>query len=273
MKKLMIAVVAAAAMIGIAFGAPETEKGTETLEQESGNWNNWRLTIGGFGRGNMRAKIPGMGSERVTAYGVDLDLQYNVWQNRNFNLWAGIGGTFCPRQKMSDSFGKTTSQSEHQDYPGSYATYDFYYTETSRADVELGYGEFRMMMVPEWKVTDSFALGARVGVAFDWINTKCSYRNNWAWNSVFDINIPGMIHDVDYDGDRGGSSASDTRTEFAAQAILGLQATYMFTDWVGLYANFDWRLGGETDFDMGNAGKVTVDMSGWYWGAGVVVSF
>jgi len=47
----------------------------------------------------------------------------------------------------------------------------------------------------------------------------------------------------------------------------------MFTDWIGLYGNFDWRLGGETKFQCADAGEVSLNMSGWYWGAGVVVSF
>lgn len=268
MKKLMVAVMAIAT-VGVAFAAEDPVE----LEREEGLANNWRLTIGGFGRGHMQSKIRGFGSERVTAYGVDLDLQYNVWQNRDFNLWAGIGGTFCPRQKMSGSYKASSSRSEHEVSDDGYTTYDFNYSEAARADVELGYGECRLMLVPEWKVTDSFALGARVGVAFDWINAKCSTRRNWAWNSTFDLNIPGLMHDVDEDSDSGSSSHSDTQTEFAAQAILGVQATYMFTDWIGLYGNFDWRLGGDTDFNMGGSQKLTVDMSGWYWGVGAVVSF
>jgi len=32
-------------------------------------------------------------------------------------------------------------------------------------------------------------------------------------------------------------------TKFASQAILGVQATYQFTDTFGLYAACDWRLG------------------------------
>ena len=98
-------------------------------------------------------------------------------------------------------------------------------------------------------------------------------RQDWNWNQHTVIDIPPYVHEVIDLGDAGSSGFSDSQTEFAAQAILGLQATYMFTDWVGLYANFDWRLGGETDFKMANNQELSVDMSGWYWGVGAVVSF
>ena len=266
MKKLMI--IGAAFVAGMAFAQeaqPELEKG-------DGNWNNWRVTVGGFGRGHMKAKVDGMGSDRFTAYGADLDFQYNVWQNKDFNLWAGIGGTFCPRQDASGGFGGSRTQSTHNVSDDGSTTIDFNYNESNRGKLDLGYGEFRMMLVPEWKVTDDFALGVRVGAAFDWINAKYSQTQNWAWNQTTVIDVPPYVHETLELGDSGSSSTSDSETKFAAQAILGLQATYMFTDYVGLYANFDWRLGGETKFST-EAGDYKVDMSGYYWGAGVVVSF
>lgn len=266
MNKLTI--VAALAALGTSAFAAEPQ-----LEKEDGQWNNWRITVGGFGRGNMKTTLKGMGDDRVTAYGVDLDVQYNIWQNENFNIWGGIGGTFCPSQNVSGGFGTRSSESTHEVSEDGSTTVDFDSSTDSRADVELGYGEFRMMLVPEWKVTDAFALGFRAGVAFDWINAKTNGRQDWNWNQHTVIDIPPYVHEVIDLGDAGSSGFSDSQTEFAAQAILGLQATYMFTDWVGLYANFDWRLGGETDFKMANNQELSVDMSGWYWGVGAVVSF
>lgn len=268
MKKIMI--LTATALTGLSLLAEEAQP---EMEKQEGRWNNWRLTIGGFGRGNMKTTMKGLGDDRVTAYGADLDFQYNVWQNRNFNLWAGIGGTFCPRQKASDGFGSSRSTNSHTTSDDGYVTTDVNTYDSYRGDVDLGYGEFRMMFVPEWKVTDSLAVGARVGVAFGWINVKASGCNEWNWNSRIATYIPPYVDDVTTDGDSGRTDWSDSQTEFAAQAILGLQATYMFTDWVGLYANFDWRLGGETDFQMADNQEVSVDMSGWYWGVGAVVSF
>ena len=268
MNKLTL--VAALATFGTTAFAAESQLETK---KEDGQWNNWRITVGGFGRGNMKTTLAGMGDDRVTAYGVDLDVQYNVWQNENFNIWGGVGVTYCPRQNVSGAFRTHSSESTHDVSDDGSTTVDFDYASDSRADVELGYGEFRMMLVPEWKVTDAFALGFRAGVAFDWINAKVSGRQNWNWSQHTVIDVPPYVHEVIDLGDAGSSDFSDSQTEFAAQAILGLQATYMFTDWVGLYANFDWRLGGETDFSMADNREVSVDMSGWYWAVGVVVSF
>lgn len=266
--KNMIMAAAACAM----FAAAADEKPAELVEREDAG-GNWRIEIGGFGRGRAKAKVDGMGSKRFETYGADLDLQYRVWNNEDFNVWAGIGGTFCPRQKASGGFGGRSSQSEHQVSDDGYTTYDFNYTSEERGKAEVGYGEFRMMLVPEWNVWDRLFLGARLGVAFDWINARYSGRSAWVWNSAFSYNIPGMPPATSTDSDSGRSSYSETHTQFAAQAILGLQATYMFTDNLGLYANFDWRMGDDAEFGAGNGRELKVDMDGWYWGAGVVFAF
>jgi len=267
MNKLIIATLAACWA-----GALVAEEKPAELEEHL-NSTCWRVTVGGFGRGNMEAKMRGQGSKDFELYGADLDLQYRVWENRQFNLWAGIGGTFSPRQSVGDMSGGNRSTSSHTVSDDGYVTTDFASTESSRAEMDLGYGEFRLMAVPEWKVTEDFSLGARLGVAFDWLDARMKGRSSWAWNSRIATYIPPYVDDVTTDGDAGSESWFDSETEFAAQAILGLQATYMFTDWAGLYANFDWRLGGETDFDCGPNDKATIDMDGWYWGVGAVFSF
>ena len=129
------------------------------------------------------------------------------------------------------------------------------------------------MAVPEWKVTERLALGARVGVAFDWMRVKCKRRSSWAWHSRFITDIPGIEQKEDTDSDGGVDRDSDSVTEFAAQAILGLQATYLFTDNVGLYVACDWRLGDKTTFKTDYGDRFDVDLNGWYASAGVVVQF
>lgn len=267
MKKLMI--IGAALVAGVVF-AQEAQPELEVQEADSGN--NWRITVGGFGRGNIKTTLTGLGDDRATAYGVDLDVQYSIWQNENFNIWGGIGGTFCPRQNACDGFGGRSGKSTHDVSDDGSTTIDYNYSSDSKASVDLGYGELRLMLVPEWKVTEEFSLGFRAGVAFDWINAKVDARNIWSWTQHTVVDVPPYVHEVLDLDDAGSSSASDTQTEFAAQAILGIQATYMFTDYAGLYANFDWRLGGETTFNT-DAGDLDVDMSGWYWGVGAVFSF
>lgn len=114
---------------------------------------------------------------------------------------------------------------------------------------DLGYGEFSLITVPQRHLTEDLALGLRLGASFNWLNVKA----NAASDPAFD-----------------GLSSSDT--QFAAQAILGVQATYMLTDRFGLYGNFDWRLGDETEFRT-KAGESSVDMSGCLWGVGAVLTF
>ena len=254
-----------------ACAAMAEEAATELVE-ETDSLPRWRLTVGGFGRGDVRTKLKGATADREQLWGADIDVQYNVWGNDYFNVWVGIGGSFCP---SSDAFGRAGvgSRSEHDVSEDGFVTYDFNYSSRERRTVDLGYGELRLMAVPEWKVTERFSIGARVGVAFDWIRAECKHDSNWAWNSRFVVDIPGIPVDIDEDSDRGGGSHSDSSTEFAAQAIVGVQATYMFLDWMGIYANCDWRIGGDTTFKTSYGDQFAVDMSGWYAGAGMVVQF
>ncbi len=263
MKKLIIMAAAAATGLGAALAA----------EDGQGTARNWRLTVGGFGRGDTKASVLGMGSDRVEAYGADLDVQYSVWQNERFGLWAGIGGTFCPRQKASDSFGSSRTQASHDVSTDGSTVVDFDYREANRGSLDLGYGELRLLLVPEWKATDALSFGLRLGAALDWLNAKYTGRQDWAWGQRTAIDIPPYVHDVIDEADAGSDGATESETRFAAQGIVGVQATYLFTESLGLYANFDWRLGGATRFDVGEGRDLSVDMSGWCWAAGAVVSF
>ena len=267
MKKLTAMAAAALACVAMA-----QESTTPELEEASGDGANWRLTIGGFGRGNVKTRLKGGSGDHKQFWGADMDLQYSVWANQDFNVWVGIGGTFCPNQDAYSGIGGSR-RSEHQVSDDGYVTYDFNYATSERRSVELGYGELRMMAVPEWNVTERFALGARVGVAFDWIRAKCEQSSSWRWDSQFVTDIPGILATTDVDSDAGRSGYSEGKTKFAAQAILGLQATYLFTDYFGIYAACDWRLGGDTTFNTGYGDAFVIDMSGWYASAGLVVQF
>ena len=267
MKKLT-AVTAAA----LACAAMAQESTTPELEGASGGDANWRIAVGGFCRGNVKTRLKGGSAGHKQFWGADMDLQYSVWANQDFNICVGLGGTFCPSQDAYSGNGGSR-RGEHQVSDDGYVTYDFNYASSERWSVELGYGEFRMMAVPEWNVTERFALGARIGVAFDWIRAKCERSSVWRWDSRFDTDIPGIPAVVDVDSDGGGSGYSEEKTKFAAQAILGLQATYLLTDYLGIYAACDWRLGGDTTFNTGYGDVFAVDMSGWYASAGLVVQF
>lgn len=266
MKKIMVAALAVCAIGAFA------QEATSALVETSDDPASWRLTVGGFGRGDVRTRLKGGAADHEQVWGADMDVQYSVWQNNDFSVWLGVGGSFCPSQNAYGRNG-ASRRSEHQVSDDGFVTYDFDYASGESRSVELGYGEFRIMSVPEWKVTEDFFVGARLGVAFDWIRAKSNSGSSWKWNSESSIDIPGIPASIDTDADRGGAFYSDTMTKFAAQAILGLQATYLFTDNLGLYAACDWRLGGNTTFNTAYGDSFDVKMNGWYASAGLVFQF
>ena len=167
-----------------------------------------RFGLGGFGRGGVRASGPA-GKSRGELYGAEAAWRQRLLESGAYGLHLGFGGAFCPRQE--------------------YAAAD-----------RLAYGEIRAMLVPERRFTDNFALGMRLGVAFNWLNAR--------------------------------TAAVADDTAFSAQGILGVQATYDLTDRMGVYSGFDWRLGGPASY--GPAGdKTEVDLSGWLWNTGVFFTF
>lgn len=185
----------------------------------------WRLGAGGFGRGRIRMGMDGFGAERTSVYGAEVDLQYGLVKYGPYDLWLGLGGSYCPQQGDALGLG----------------------ADAERGRMELGYGEVRLLAVPQRRVTEELALGLRFGVAFNWLDTMSAA------------------------GGRAGDF-SDSDMKFATQGILGVQATWLFTDRLGLYSNFDWRLGGETEFSTPR-GESSVDMSGWFCGVGAFVTF
>ena len=110
----------------------------------------------------------------------------------------------------------------------------------SASDGRLAYGELRTLAIPERRLTENLTFGMRLGVAFNWLNAR--------------------------------TAAVEDETEFSAQGIVGLQATYELTDHIGLYSGFDWRLGDATSYGH-EEDKTEVDLSGWLWNAGVFFSF
>lgn len=187
----------------------------------------WRLGLSGFARSGVRLSMDGFGSGRTSLYGADLDLQYSLGGRGPYGLWLGIGGSYCPRQ--DDVFDRGSRLAD------------------VRGRLDLDYGEFRLMTVPHWRMTDDLSLGLRLGVAFDWLTVSSSL-----------------------DGDGMAGSGDDTR--FLAQGIVGVQATYRLTDAIGLSSHADWRHGGTAEFET-DTGSSSADLSGWHYGVGVVITF
>lgn len=243
MNKLIIAAIAATSI----FAANAAEGNNE----ES---NDWRISVGGTARGSMKAYALGFDSARFETYGVDLDLQYKAFSAGDFNLWTGIGGTYIPKQHIAskseaavDNSGAPYAISEHH----------------AAGKMDVAMGEFRLMLVPEYALTKRWTVGARIGAAFDWV--QASYRYTM-WGSTT-MSVPGEA--IPY----GPYSEKGHSTEFLAQAILGLQTTYMFTDNLGLYANIDYRCGGDVSFETEGDEFAKLDMNGWVAGIGAVLAF
>ena len=244
MKKLMIAAFAAG-LIGL----------VEANElQEENDSQNWRITAGGFARGSMKAKIGNL-SDRVELYGADLDLYYRAVEANGFSLWAGIGGTFTPYQDA----GKVSFYEKMGD--------EFTSIELGgNGSFDVGYGEFRMMLVPEYEVAEGWTVGARLGVAFDWLRARGN-MSTWSKTTIAIPGIPTTTIPV------GPSNDSRNYSDFAVQAILGLQTTYLFTDNIGMYASIDYRIGNEATFKKHGEKVGELDMDGWYASVGIVVQF
>jgi hypothetical protein len=246
MKKLVIAAFAAG-LIGLVQA--------NELQEENGG-QNWRITAGGFARGSMKAKIGNL-SDRVVLYGGDIDLYYRAVEANGFTLWAGIGGTFTPYQDA----GKVSFYEKMGD--------QFTSIELGgKGEFDVGYGEFRMMLVPEYEITSNWSLGGRIGVAFDWLRAR-GKLSTWSKTSIVLSGDPPVFIPVD----EFASEQSSKYSEFVAQAILGLQTTYLFTDNLGLYASIDYRIGGEAKFKKHGKKAGTLDMDGWYAGVGIIVQF
>ncbi len=128
--------------------APTKDYATEREE----NRGDWRLGAAGFGRGNSGL------------YGAEVGLARNVWQSESgaYNLWLGMSGAYCPRQKAMD------------------------------------YGEASIWAAPERYLTDDWTLGARVGAAFNWLNAKVdatSSETDFTAHGLLGIQSTYMLND------------------------------------------------------------------------------
>lgn len=223
MKKMMVAAVAVVALGAFAQESEETDSSPA-----------WRLTVGGFGRGSMTMRPADMPGRRFEMYGADADVQFRICDEEKFNLWTGVGFGWAPNQRIYD---KTRIAG----------------IAYNRAKDELQCGELRLLAVPEWKATESLALGLRLGAALDW--TRCK--------ALTEGGVPPFF----------AFSDNETYTQLLVQGIVGFQGTYMFTDNFGLYAAIDWRGGGEHALKKNHVGYGKLDMDGWYASGGMLLAF
>ncbi len=240
MKKLMIMSLIAG-LAAVNFGAEETSDA-----------QNWRILTGGYARGGIKTSF-GAFSDRGEIYGAELDVQYRIFESDSFNLWGSIGGAFSPKQSIAKGSVSETTPNNMEFGLSS--------------DMDIGYGELRLMLVPEYSITSDWSLGGRLGVAFDWIRADNAMS---VWMNSIQPGFPGLpptITPID------NVSDSTTVSEFTAQAIMGLQTVYRITDNLGLYAAVDYRLGDDVDLKKYGSKFASIDLSGWYTSVGVAVEF
>ncbi len=208
----------------------------------------FRLMLGGMGRFGMDVQpIPllgylGWGGEHQDLFGVGADVQFNLLSEESFNLWLGLGGSWMPEQDFVD--------------------YHFDYTVDTdslgiSALMDLAAYDARLMLIPEWQITEDFAVGLRAGVGV----------THYAWDATAQLGI----------SDKGipvfNWEAKESGHDLAFQGILGLQMNWMLTDNVGIYAYCDGRLGEDIkftyfDYEMGKISSTSVE-----GGLGISVSF
>ncbi len=207
----------------------------------------WKLTLGMAIHGGVKMR-DGASAKHNEMYGAEVDAQRNIWEGRHHNLWLGIGGGYMPKQDLGGIY--------HVN-----ANVDGMGTDVFRSSrLKAEYGEFRLLLVPEWKVTKKFGVGLRGGVAFDFISlsgrAKAGMRN---------VIYPVVNHE---------RNSSISESDLVVQAIIGCQAKYIFSKYVGVYFSFDYRLGGDALVDKRvENDDIRVDLDGWQLGVGVAGEF
>lgn len=252
MKKLMFVAMVTCASLAFAEVNPISyfgEDGEKVLEGA------FRARVTGFGGACLTMNIEGVGKTHGEVYGAGIDLLTKVYETENFRLWAGIGGAFTPNQDFaSKSLGIIDDDgiTRQEDYV--------------KAEIEVAGGELRFMLEPEYDITESWSVGLRAGVAFDWVRM----RGKATVSGTTIIAVPGMIPtEIPY----GPESESATCTRFVAQGLVGAHTTYMLTENLGLTAAVDYRAGNDATFKKSGEkfGKLSLD--GIYWGVGAVYNF
>ena len=110
----------------------------------------WRITFAGVGRfGSERSLIDTPLNYEHERYGATMDALFNLLPRASFNLWFGLGATYMPEQEIANY-----AFSNH-------GAMDSFTVEERLLGAAF---DMRLMLLPEWRLTPTVALGLRLGV-------------------------------------------------------------------------------------------------------------
>ncbi|MBR4317500.1 MAG: hypothetical protein IKT85_01985 [Kiritimatiellae bacterium] len=110
----------------------------------------WRITFAGVGRfGSELSLIDTPLNYAHERYGATMDTLFNLLPRETFNLWFGLGATYMPEQEIAN-----------------YAFSDHVAIDTFTVEERILGAAFdvRLMLLPEWRLTPTVALGLRLGI-------------------------------------------------------------------------------------------------------------
>lgn len=244
MKTVLLMSAALAAMTTVmAVNEPivtATDSGEVKMGERDCDAGRWRVALSGNGRFGQELKSV-LGKEHIELYSVGLDVQYNLMSRDSFNLWLGLGYSYTPEQEAMD-------EKWHES--------DVDYSYSGHVTVDIEWHDFRLMLIPEWQVTESLALGVRLGIGV----------------GFYDCTVKASDHYQDaYESESWSASYSEDDT--LIQGIVGLQATYLFTDYIGVQAYCDMVFGNELDTRVEGEKVGSFDPSGVAAGVAIVGQF
>lgn len=209
-----------------------------TLESGGTDWaSRLRVSANGFGRFGTKGSIDGVGRDRGELWGMGLDVQFNLLPKERFNLWLGVGTSYVPEQELC-----TLDRTE-----SAYGA-----TGSTHEKLEVESYDFRVMLIPEYKVCDALALGLRLGVGVGHTKVKESWTQT-----------------LSYAGDTFGAGGTNENSDTSLIGIVGLQATWNVTDHFGLFAYADGHFGADTDIEAAGAKIGSVDGTSFEAGIGL----
>jgi hypothetical protein len=202
-----------------------------------------RLSVNGAGRFGQKVKWS-QGDDKLALYSAGADIQFNLlpMNEAPFNLWLGFGYSYTPEQEALDY---------REYYPGTD------WRETYYGTIDLKGHDFRLMLIPEWQICDSFAAGLRLGAALTKYDAEI--KDHYIYSDEYGPDI----RDFDV----------YTWDDSAVQGIVGLQLTWLPIPHLGIQAYCEARIGEEMEVTIAGEKFATFDSTAVEAGIAIVGQF